>query len=74
MPTRLLQPLGLWRDPDHRAGGTFRIGPRENATISRRYIDKTPVIETIFETPQGAIRLIDLLAILDGIDTLPTDA
>ena len=31
---------------DHRTGGMFRIGPREEAAVSRRYFDKTPVLET----------------------------
>ncbi|KFC74558.1 Glycoside hydrolase, family 15 [Bosea sp. LC85] len=54
---------------DYRTGGSFLVGPREEAAISRRYLERTPVLETIFETADGTIRLIDLVPVLDGLNT-----
>ena len=56
-------------DPER--GGLFRIRPRGAFRASRRYLDKTaPVLETIFDTPRGVVRLIDLVPIIDGAASL----
>lgn len=48
-------------------GGSFFIRPRQPFTTSRHYIPETAVLETVFETATGAVRLIDLLPIQGGI-------
>jgi GH15 family glucan-1,4-alpha-glucosidase len=53
---------------DERSGGVCRIRPRGKFIVSRHYIANTPVLETTFGTPQGAVRVVDLVPILDGID------
>ena len=55
---------------DPRSGGLFSIRPRREAAISRRYRGKTPVLETTFKTPQGEVRLIDLVPVGDGAEAL----
>src|SRR5690606_39243491 len=48
-------------------GGSFSIRPRQSCRASRRYIPETAVLETLFENATGAVRIIDLLPIQDGI-------
>ncbi len=55
---------------DRWAGGVFLIRPREVFTVERRYIDETPVLETTFKTARGAVRIIDTVAVVDGVETL----
>ena len=55
---------------DERVGGRFRIKPRGHFKSSRHYIADTPVLETTFETAQGAVRVVDLFPVGGGIDTL----
>lgn len=56
---------------DPAEGGLFLIKPRDEFTVRRRYVDSaTCVLETVFETPQGAARLIDLLPVIDGAGSL----
>jgi GH15 family glucan-1,4-alpha-glucosidase len=56
---------------DRAAGGLFLIRPRDGFAARRRYLDKTaPVLETTFEAPQGAVRLIDVIPVIDGVATL----
>jgi GH15 family glucan-1,4-alpha-glucosidase len=56
---------------DGETGGLFLIKPTGEFTATRRYLDKiTPVLETTFEAPQGAGRLIDLVPVIDGVATL----
>ena len=48
-------------------GGSFRIGPAgplEKATLHRRYLEGTPVLETQFVVEGGALRLTDLMPAL----------
>lgn len=54
---------------DERAGGTFQIRPRGESRISRAYIAGTPVLETTFETAQGAVRIVDMFPVA-GVDPL----
>jgi GH15 family glucan-1,4-alpha-glucosidase len=55
---------------DRQTGGVCRIRPRGKFTVLCRYIANTPVLETVFETAQGAARVVDLLPVLDGVGTL----
>ncbi len=56
---------------DWGAGGRFLVRPRDEFTVKRRYLEKaTPALETIFETPRGAVRVIDVVPIVDGVATL----
>jgi len=40
------------------AGGCFSISPREPYTVTRRYVEGAAVLETIFETEHGTVRLL----------------
>ncbi len=42
-------------------GGYFRIAPRERASVSRRYVPGTNVLETTFRTDSGSMRLTDFM-------------
>jgi GH15 family glucan-1,4-alpha-glucosidase len=49
---------------DWDAAGYFRIAPLSDAaTVTRRYVEDTMVLETTFWTPDGVARLLDLLAL-----------
>jgi alpha,alpha-trehalase len=43
-------------------GGHWSIRPTADATVSRRYLDETLVLETTFETSEGTVVLTDALA------------
>jgi alpha,alpha-trehalase len=43
-------------------GGHWSIRPRGDAEVSRRYRERTMVLETMFETPDGAATLVDAMA------------
>jgi GH15 family glucan-1,4-alpha-glucosidase len=49
--------------PEH---GRWLIGPRRAARISRRYRPDTLILETCFETDDGAATLIDFMPMRDG--------
>ena len=54
--------------PDH---GRWRIAPRgEVRATRRRYRDGTLVLETDFETPEGAVRVIDCMPIRSDVPDL----
>ncbi len=56
---------------DRQRGGLFTIRPCGAFTATRRYVDETtPVLETIFQTPRGVVRLIDLMPVVDGAASL----
>ncbi|HEY3055777.1 MAG TPA: glycoside hydrolase family 15 protein [Thermoanaerobaculia bacterium] len=42
-------------------GGYFSIAPSIPFSSKRRYLEETNVLETIFETDQGSVRLLDLM-------------
>jgi GH15 family glucan-1,4-alpha-glucosidase len=44
-------------------GGHWSISPRGKAESSRRYLDRTMVLETTFTSDTGAVRLVDALAV-----------
>jgi GH15 family glucan-1,4-alpha-glucosidase len=48
-------------DPNH--GGRFRISPPEWTSVERHYVPETNVLETVFVTPQGRLRITDLVPI-----------
>jgi GH15 family glucan-1,4-alpha-glucosidase len=50
-------------DPDR--GGRFAIRPTALATVSRRYVTDTNVLETTFRTASGVLRVTDLLPVDD---------
>jgi len=52
------------------AGGCFSISPREPYTVTRRYVEGAAVLETIFETEHGTVRLLDALSVLGGAHNL----
>jgi GH15 family glucan-1,4-alpha-glucosidase len=49
------------------SAGHFSIRPKAPFRATRRYLDHTPVLETIFETAEGTVRIADALVILDGL-------
>ena len=51
---------------DWSGGGHFRIALTRPATISRRYLSATNVLETRFTTPSGVLTVVDCLAIRRG--------
>jgi GH15 family glucan-1,4-alpha-glucosidase len=55
---------------DRSGGGIFLIRPRGLFTATRSYLQGTPVLETIFETAQGCVRIVDLVPVIDGIGSL----
>lgn len=48
---------------DPNRGGHWRIRPAQDGTISRRYLDRTNVLETRFSTSTGTIALTDFMAV-----------
>lgn len=48
---------------DPKKGGHFKIAPIEEYRSEQRYIENTNVLETIFETSGGRLRLTDLMPI-----------
>ena len=52
---------------DQHRGGHFSIRPREQFTVTRRYIDDSAVLETTFRTRSGSARVFDFFPIVDGL-------
>jgi GH15 family glucan-1,4-alpha-glucosidase len=52
------------------AGGFFLIRPRDVFSVERRYLDNTPALETTFKTSRGAVRVIDVVTVVDGVETI----
>ena len=53
--------------PEH---GRWLIAPRENARVTRRYRPNTLVLETYFETNEGAATLVDFMPFRDSQSTI----
>lgn len=53
---------------DRRIGGNFSIQTRQPSTISRSYIPGSNVLETIFTTEGGAVRVTDCIPVLSEPD------
>src|SRR5437016_3795844 len=66
----LSSPSVLGEILDRWAGGLFRIRPRDIFTGERRYVNDTPILESVFNTAQGAVRLIDVVPVVDGVETI----
>ena len=54
---------------DAASGGRFVVRPRGTVRVRRRYLPSTNVLETVFETETGALRLLDAM-IVTGDETL----
>ena len=53
--------FGALLDPDH--GGRFRLEPEGPYEAERRYVPSTNVLETVFRTRDGAVRVVDALTL-----------
>ncbi len=51
---------------DHGQGGYFEIAPEQPARVARRYLPGTMVLETTFESDDGAVQLTDFFAMRSG--------
>jgi GH15 family glucan-1,4-alpha-glucosidase len=51
-------------DPDN--GGRFVLAPKAKFEASRRYLDRTNVLETTYRTKDGAVRVTEALTLQDG--------
>jgi GH15 family glucan-1,4-alpha-glucosidase len=53
--------FGALLDPER--GGTFWIRPTAGFSVTRRYLERTNVLETTFTTEQGTIRVLDAMTL-----------
>src|SRR5436305_1872690 len=51
-------------DPER--GGRFVLAPEGDFEAERRYLDRTNVLETVFRTGSGSVRVTDALTLQDG--------
>src|SRR5207237_8899405 len=51
-------------DPER--GGSFELAPVAEFTAERRYLEGTNVLETVYRTGEGAVRLVDALTLQRG--------
>jgi GH15 family glucan-1,4-alpha-glucosidase len=63
---RLDSPSTFGRLVDWDGGGFFRISPTGRYRISRRYVEDTLVLETIYVAAEGEARLIDAFTMREG--------
>lgn len=49
------------------AAGHWSIRPTEVTSSSRRYVDRSMVLETTFRTPTGALTLVDAMSMGEGV-------
>jgi GH15 family glucan-1,4-alpha-glucosidase len=52
-------------DPER--GGRFALAPEGDFEAERRYLERTNVLETVFRTASGAVRVTDALTLEDGV-------
>jgi GH15 family glucan-1,4-alpha-glucosidase len=55
---------------DRSRGGCCSIQPGGRCSSERRYCGDTPILETTFATASGVVRVLDLLPVLDSVETL----
>ena len=55
---------------DPRSGGHFSIRPRDEFSVTRRYVGDSAVLETTFRTNSGIARVLDFFPIVDAISSL----
>jgi GH15 family glucan-1,4-alpha-glucosidase len=48
-------------------GGRFALRPSGPSESLRRYVNQTPVLETVFEASGGRVRITDVMTVLDGV-------
>lgn len=48
---------------DPSRGGSFRLAPVDASTVERRYLPGTTVLETVFHTATGSVRVLDALTL-----------
>src|SRR5579875_3158287 len=58
--------FGALLDPAR--GGRFVLAPAEPFTARRRYLDRTNVLETTFETSSGSVRVTEALTVDDALE------
>jgi len=51
---------------DAKKGGSFSLGPQTPFTSTRRYVPDTNVLETVFETEAGTVRVTDAMLLPDS--------
>ena len=51
---------------DAESGGSISLAPVSDFTVKRRYLEDTNVLETVFTTSTGSVRLIDTLCVGHG--------
>jgi len=51
---------------DRKLGGAFTLCPLQEHTIQRRYIPDTAILETLFTTASGRVRVLDFFSIDNG--------
>lgn len=51
---------------DRRRGGAMVVQPLDRFTVRRRYQSCTAVLESLFETAAGTVRVVDAVPILEG--------
>src|SRR5690348_5870429 len=56
--------FGALLDPER--GGRFVLQPVGRFDAQRRYLERTNVLETVFRTSSGAVRVLEALALQDG--------
>src|SRR5919199_1677558 len=52
-------------DPER--GGRFALAPEGEFESERRYVERTNVLETVFRTASGSVRVTDALTLEDGV-------
>ena len=58
---------------DHRRGGRFRVAPADRSaetTATQRYVERTNILVTRFETPQGRLAITDFMPLRGSIVTV----
>lgn len=53
---------------DARRGGHFSVRPARGKPVDQRYLDGTNVLETVFEAPEGRLRVTDFLRLGQDFD------